>query len=536
MHIGKRGSAALAALLLTPLTALAASAYTATLTLASPSPSVGGTDKATLKLANTGTAPAAAGLFIGMPSGFSASGLTSTCGGTLTDDGTSRIALSGMTVPAGGTCTLGFTLGVPPVAALPPAGARSFTITADTAAGLATLTAATAPTLSGFLGSTPGLYSDTSFPSTVRSVGTLDLFITPATDPGPNSNVFWSNQIGSLNGYTGLQSTELVSASEGVGKQFLFSLWGATAAKPGTPASAGIGAGSYCTVSGSATDGSAGAQCRYRYEWHAGHTYRFRVTPDTSQGPGWFKSNVTDVTNGTTGDSFDIGSIYVGTTQTQVPVGWISQWVEYFDWNSSRTSCASIAHTDAQFSIRAYDAIGNAVPVPAPSVTVNKSCPASYANASQANGVATLIGGPQQSAAGLVKSSGACLTASGGLADGSVATLGTCPTLASVRASGGTHFNPQLWVVAGDGTLQTKYSYCLTAQAPGSTSGALLRTCVPGTASQQWQVKAGTLPGTAQLVSQATGRCLAPAGGALTLQACSAATAVWRTPGKSFAY
>ncbi|MBA5760286.1 DUF3472 domain-containing protein, partial [Escherichia coli] len=74
-------------------------------------------------------------------------------------------------------------------------------------------------------------------------------------------------------------------ASEGVGKQFLFSLWGATAAKPGTPASAGIGAGSYCTVSGSATDGSAGAQCRYRYDWQAGHTYRFRITPDTNQGP-----------------------------------------------------------------------------------------------------------------------------------------------------------------------------------------------------------------------------------------------------------
>ncbi|NTY37979.1 RICIN domain-containing protein [Burkholderia diffusa] len=529
--------AAIAALMLAPFTALAAPAYTAALTLASLSPSVGGTDKATLKLANTGTEPAAAGLSIGMPAGFTANGFTSACGGTLTSDGTAQLALTGATVPAGGACTFTFTLGVPPVASLPPPGARGFSIAASTAPGLATLSASTAPTLNGFLGATPGLYSNTWFPSTLRSVAILDLFITPQTDPGPNSNVFWSNQVNSLHGYTGLQSTELVSASEGTGKQFLFSLWGATAAKPGTPASAGIGAGSYCTVSGSATDGSAGAQCRYRYEWQAGHTYRFRITPDTSQGPGWFKSNVTDVTGGATGDSFDIGSIYVGTTQTQVPVSSISQWVEYFDWNSSRTSCASVAYTNAQFSVAAYDGLGNPVTVPAPSVTVNKTCPAAYANASESNGVATLIGGPRQSAAGLVKANGACLTASGGLRDGNAAVLGACPTLASVRASGGTHFNPQLWVAAGDGTLQTKYSYCLTAQAPSAGNGALLRTCVAGEADQQWLVKSGTAPGSAQLVSQPTGRCLAPAaGGTLSLQTCAAATAVWTTPGKSFAY
>lgn len=527
--------AAFAALMLAPLTALAASAYTATLTVASLSPSVGGTDKATLQLANTGSAPTAAGLAVGMPAGFTADAFSRACGGTLASDA-AAITLSGATVPAGGTCTFTFTAHVPPVAFLPPQSARSFSITPSAAPGLATLSASSAPTLKGFIGTTPGLYSNTGFPSTVRSVAILDLFITPQTDPGPNSNVFWSNQVNSLHGYTGLQSTELVSASEGTGRQFLFSLWGATAAKPGTPASAGIGAGSFCTVSASATDGSAGAQCRYRYDWQAGHTYRFRITPDTNQGPGWFKSNVTDMTNGTIGDSFDIGSIYVGTTQTQVPVSSISQWVEYFDWNSSRTSCASVAYTNARFRVRAYDTFGNAVNVPAPSVTVNDACPAAYANASESNGVATLIGGPQQSAAGLVKANGACLTASDGLGDGNPAVLGACPTLASVRASGGTHFNPQLWVVAGDGTLQTKYSYCLTAQAPGAVNGALLRTCVPGETDQQWQVQAGTLPGSSQLVSLRTGRCLAPAGSALALQRCSAATAVWTTPGESLTY
>ncbi|MCQ4384262.1 hypothetical protein NO136_20565, partial [Clostridioides difficile] len=71
------------------------------------------------------------------------------------------------------------------------------------APGLATLSAATAPTLSGFLGATPGLYSNTWFPSTVRSVGTLDLFITPRPDPGPTSNVFGSHPVHSLHGYPG---------------------------------------------------------------------------------------------------------------------------------------------------------------------------------------------------------------------------------------------------------------------------------------------------------------------------------------------
>jgi Domain of unknown function (DUF3472)/Ricin-type beta-trefoil lectin domain len=527
--------AALAALLLAPLTAVAASAYTATLTVASLSPSVGGTNKGTLQLANSGGAPAVASLTIGMPAGFTADAFSSACGGRLTSDA-AAITLSGATVPIAGTCTFTFTAHVPIVAYLPPPGARSFSITASTAPGLATLSASSAPTLKGFLGTTPGLYSNTGFPSTVRTVAVLDLFITPQTDPGPNSNVFWANQVNSLHGYTGLQSTELVSASEGAGRQFLFSLWGATAAKPGTPASAGIGAGSFCTASGTATDGSAGAQCRYRYDWQAGHTYRFRITPDQSQGPGWFKSNVTDVTNGAIGDSFDIGSIYVGTTETRVPVSSISQWVEYFDWNSSRTSCASVAYTNARFSVRAYDTFSNAVNVPAPSVTINNACPAAYANASESNGVATLIGGPQQSAAGLVKANGVCLTASGGLGEGNPAVLGACPTLASVRASGGTHFNPQLWVVAGDGSLQTKNSYCLTAQARGATNGALLRTCIPGETDQQWQVEAGTQSGSSQLVSLRTGRCLAPAGSTLALQPCSAATAVWTAPGKSLTY
>lgn len=255
------------------------SSYSASLTLASLSPSVGGTDKAKLTLTNNGATVAVAGLTINMPSGFSASNPGAACGGSLASvANTNQLTLTSVSIPPGSTCVLSFTMKLPPVASMPPRSQLVFSISPDTSAGLATLTSSSVPIIKSILGSTPGLYSDTWFPSSLPSVAQLDLFITPETDPGPNSNVYWSNQINSLGGYTGMQSTEITSATEGYGKQFLFSLWNATDARPGTPSTAGIGAGSYCTVSKTATDGAAGAQCRYRYEWQAGHTYRFRVT------------------------------------------------------------------------------------------------------------------------------------------------------------------------------------------------------------------------------------------------------------------
>ncbi|RQQ43786.1 RICIN domain-containing protein [Burkholderia stagnalis] len=518
--------------------------YSAELTLASSSPSVGGTDPATLNLTNGGTTAANAGLTINLPSGFSGSNPTPACGGQLTQgDAANQLVLTGASIPAGGSCTFHFTLNVPPVASMPPANQRAITIVPRASAGLAPLSSSSVPTIQSILGSTPGLYSNTWFPKSVTSVALLDLFITPETDPGPNSNVYWSNQINSLGGYTGMQSTELVSSTEGYGKQFLFSLWGATDAKPGTPSSAGIGAGSFCTVSKTATDGAAGAQCRYRYEWQAGHTYRFRITPNTALGAGWYKSNVTDMTAGSSGDSFDIGSIYVGNGKTDVPVTSIGQWVEYWDWNSSRTSCSSVAYSHAKFSIQAFDKLGNAISVPRPTVSANSSCPDNYYDVSASATESTLIGGPQQSAAGLFKTNGRCLTAQAGLTDGSPigtnnALLGTCPTLDAVRKSGGIAFNSSLWVSAGDGTIQTKSSYCLTAAYTGANGNVVLATCVPNARNQQWSVvHASSASAGAQIVAKQSGLCLTPLpNGTLTMQTCGVANSGWTTPRKTFAY
>ena len=516
--------------------------YSASLSLASNSPSVSSIDAATLTLTNAGTVDAPAGLFVNMPPGLSASGFNSVCGGNIVASSSTQLSLTGAVVPAGGSCKFTFTINTPAPAYLPASNQRAFAIATNGAAGVASLTSATAPTIS-FLGSTPGLYSNTWFPSKVTSVAVLDMFITPATDPGPNSNVFWSNQMGGLGGYTGLQSTVLVG-SEGVGKQFLFSLWGATNAKAGTPSSAGIGAGSYCTVSGTATDGSAGAQCRYRYNWQAGHTYRFRVTPNTTLGAGWFTSNVTDVTPGSAGDSFDIGSIFVGATQIMVPTTYISQWVEYFDWNSERTSCSSVPYTYAQFSVQATDTSGNAVTVPAPSVSANASCAASFANVSVKSGVATENGAPLQTAQGLFKANGLCLATQNGLTDGNPvgsnnAVLGTCPTAATVQTLGGSHFSNALWVWAADATIETENSYCLTSASATSAAGSavILQTCVPGASNQQWISVPGPTGATGSYIQAKTsGMCLSPSGNALTLASCAISNAVWTPPGQSFSY
>lgn len=534
-------------MLLNPMSAYAASpSYTAALTLPNSWLPVGGKSDATLTLTNDGDVLAKAGLMIRMPSGFSAANLPSACGGGFrVAPRTGSLVLAGVSIPAKGSCTFRFTMNVPPVASMPPSERRIFSIVPAKSPNLATADAISVPVISEILGSTPGLYSNTTFPAGISSVAQLDLFITPKTDPGPNSNVFWSNQIDSLGGYTGLQSTELASGPEGYGKQFLFSLWGATDARPGTPATAGIGAGSYCTVSQTATDGASGAQCRYRYEWQAGHIYRFRVTADTALGAGWYKSNVTDISPGSNHDSFDIGSIYVGNQKTDVPVTTISQWVEYFDWNSARTSCESVAHTEVKFKIQAFDQFGTRVIVPAPHVSANAGCSESFFTVgSGKNGEATLVGGPNQSAAGLLKTDGKCLSTKAGLTDGSPvgsndAILQTCPTLDDMRRVGGGSYSSHLWVQSAAGTIQIKNNYCLTAQGEDVGDKVILATCVQNAANQKWTfTQPDKAPLGTQIVATSRNLCLAQGApdGTLNLQSCALVGNIWTIPGKSFSY
>jgi hypothetical protein len=484
-------------------------------------------------------------LTLNIPTGFSTSNLTSACGTTLSANTSGSLAVNGAQIPAGGTCSFTFSLTAPTIAQLQPQK-PVFTMTAASGGGLASLSSQTVPSIS-ILGNTPGGHAWWGFPANTPLLSELDFYITPSTDPGPDSNIYWSNQIQALGGYTGLQSTMLVGGGEGVGRQFLFSLWGAINYQTGTPTSAGIGGGSFCTMSSSATDGSAGVQCRYRYEWQAGHTYRFRVTPQTSLGSGWFKTNVTDVTGGTTGDSFDIGTIQVDTTLSQykdamsaIPANAISQWTEYFEWNNPRATPSSVPYSSVAMSMTATDIQGKAV-------TVNNTEKDQTAASSTTlqNGVLTETSGIDQSSRGLFKASGACLTSQKNATSGlTVAVLNTCPTLATVRAKGGSAFSNSLWVSAVDGTIELPASYCLTAADPNGAYGSAVnvQTCT-GTVSQKWNI--GTANGSLHSIQSATtgGQCIVPAGSpssdgsyALSLGSCGSTSQVWTAPGTSFSY
>lgn len=393
----------------------------------------------------------------------------------------------------------------------------------------------------GAVGQTPGMTSGTTLPTAAHR---LDMFITPGADPGPASNVFWSNQLDSLGGYTGMQTTEL-SDAEGHGRQFLFSLWGATDARPGTPASAGIGAGSYCTVSKTATDGDKGAQCRYRYEWQVGHTYRFRVTPDEKLGKGWYKSNVTDVTPDGDGTSFDIGSIYKPAFPADIPSGDIKQWVEYFDWGNPRTTCLSVARSDVRMSAEAFDAQGRPIYLPAYAMSGQNSCqdqpmairPTFTRIARDGSGV-RMEGATSQTAEGFIRSAGSCLISS--LPQGGVdqtVSIGACPTKRMVEQKGGRYFSQYFWVLAADGSIQQKSSQCLTAKT--GSRAIVVSACAPGQAAQRWRV-AGSTDGDGQsvrLVSGLSGLCLGREGSGLAgMSACTDKDVLWTVPGKSFQY
>jgi hypothetical protein len=394
-------------------------------------------------------------------------------------------------------------------------------------------------------GTTPGLYSFWNFQVTNPGLSELDMYITPKNDPGPDSNVFWSNQIDGLGGYTGLQSTMLTGGGEGTGKQFLFSLWGATDARTGTPQSAGIGGGSFCTVSGTATDGSAGVQCRYRYEWQVNHTYRFRVTPNAKLGIGWFKSNVTDMT---TGISFDIGSIFVKANLQYIPTQDVSQWVEYWDWNSNRTTCLSVAHTDVDLHVEALDSKGSKATVTNSWLYDNQACPGSGSlTLNNKTNTVNMTAGIGQTAQGFFKLRDFCLTSLYGQTDGSsvgsnTIKLDTCPTLRTVRNLGGDSANNYLWVFAKDNTIQMKNNYCLTYNTTSLRSGNVyVSSCTAGAANQQW-IKLPSFFGNPNevflLAKDSTYLCLDQTGTnkKLTLASCRTSMSIWRIPGASFSW
>ena len=144
----------------------------------------------------------------------------------------------------------------------------------------------------------------------------------------------------------------------------------------GTPATARIGGGSFCNSGNTGVvDGAGGAQCRYRYDWTTGHTYRFRVSrapdqvgTDYNKAPmtyrQCFQSEVTDMeaywskdTPASEGTRFVIGVICMDkhknwTDKGACQGGSVYTPTEYWDRNP-RAACTSQAYSKATFHVEA---------------------------------------------------------------------------------------------------------------------------------------------------------------------------------------
>ncbi|WP_327356992.1 ricin-type beta-trefoil lectin domain protein [Streptomyces sp. NBC_01304] len=344
-------------------------------------------------------------------------------------------------------------------------------------------------------GQTPGTYTNYGFPSGTSALTEATFGTTVQSDPG-RGNVYWAHQFGftnSVGGYVGMQRWRT-----GTG-MFLFSLWDATAARPGS-------GGTYCQPF---EEGGTGYTCRYHQAFAAGHGYRYRLSPD---GDGWYKATITDTT---TGSSFVLGSLQTG-AGSRISASGMVDWVEYFDWNNNAATCLDEPYSKARFDVpTGVSTAGASVTASITSTSTSSTCTTS-AKVTSSGGYSTHEDGIGNSSSGSITGiGGKCADVSGGgSADGTPIVLWGC--------SGGNHQN---WVRAGDGTVRALFK-CLTV----SGTDIQLRTC-SGAAAQKWQRDGSAL------VNPATGKCLDAADGnstdgtRLVLYAChGGANQQWQTP------
>ena len=176
----------------------------------------------------------------------------------------------------------------------------------------------------------PGLYA---YPRATAAGRVAEFSTLLRVMPTMTANIFWSHQFGisgTSGGYTGVQTYGNTN-----GRQWLFSLWGATDAEV-NPSLHGVMAGD--------TDGAPGRSVRVFRPWTTGRTYVFRVAEIPGR-PGWWNSTVTDTADGT---SFSIGNLFV--PQQGALISPQASWVEYWNWNDSTAQCLDQENSDAVYA------------------------------------------------------------------------------------------------------------------------------------------------------------------------------------------
>ncbi|MEJ8661538.1 MULTISPECIES: ricin-type beta-trefoil lectin domain protein [Streptomyces] len=321
-------------------------------------------------------------------------------------------------------------------------------------------------------GATPGSYTNYAFPAGTSTLTDVTFATTVEADPG-RGNVFWAHQFGFSSGVGGYIGQQRWRTGSGM---FLFSLWDATAARPGST-------GTYCQTF---DETGSGYTCRYNQAFTAGHRYTFRVSPGTPDG--WYQATITDTTAGT---SFVLGSLQVG-AGARINAGGMVDWVEYFDWNNDAATCRDEPYSRARYDLPTGTSTGGGTVTAAVSGTSTSSTCSSDAKVTQVSGGSVQEDGIGNSSSGSITSTGGkCVDITGGSStDGTPLELWTCGDV-----------NHQNWVLAGDGTVRALFK-CMAV----SGSDVQLRSC-DGSAAQQWQRSSGAL------VNPQTGRCLDAADG-----------------------
>ncbi|CAK7192518.1 hypothetical protein COMNV_00718 [Commensalibacter sp. Nvir] len=303
-----------------------------------------------------------------------------------------------------------------------------------------------APSFAFATGQTPGSYTYYKLPS--MTVNAVDFFTTINQSPGFQSQVFWSHQFSlsdNTSGYTGMQT------NGGTDNHFLFSVWDGVAAKTGS-------SGTYCEKF---SEQGTGYSCRLNYNWKQGHTYKYHLF---YQNTNWLTLTVTDLTDNT---SFTLGSIQ--TNATSLSSTGLVDWVEYYEWNSDRSTCLGQPYSNAAFGVPiAYNASGTQYKATVSSSSKSSTCQ-DYTNIFSTE---THKNGIGNSARGSIKNNQACLDSSGGISEGTSVITYSC-----------TNGINQGWVYSKDHSLQTAYNYCLV-----DDNGLKLETCNKAKVSTQWEI------------------------------------------------
>ncbi|MGW2892825.1 ricin-type beta-trefoil lectin domain protein [Streptomyces griseoruber] len=362
------------------------------------------------------------------------------------------------------------------------------------------VTMAVAPPASA--GSTPGTYTDYTSPSGVPRLSSVTFGTNVLSDPG-RGNVFWAHQFGLSNnttGYIGMQRHRDDAC------MYLFSIWGATAAKAGD-------SGTYCQTF---EEGGTGYTCRLNAAFPAGHTIQSTIA---STGSGWYRVTVRDTTAGT---SFVLGSVQVGSGATINTTGMVD-WTEYFDWSNAAATCADEPYSTVFLSTPTGTSAsgGRRVTMPVSSTSSSSTCQAAT-SVTAGSGGSTQKDGIGNSASGNITGEGGmCVDVTGG-----ISTAG-----ARLQLYPCTSGDNQNWVLAADGTVHALFK-CMDVSGAGTADGTAvqLHTC-NGTGAQQWTLSNGVL------VNPQSGKCLDATGGSsapgtrLQLYTCNGTAAQrWTTP------